>query len=110
MWAEFIMRTEHQDAFYFPLDIKEAKRQRMLMEAVDFIGAEKNMAYIKSFANDWKPVGATLTQDRRDAMLLPNDVREALSFAHQWYQHYTIYWGRHLRNPKSMMGEPNGGN
>ena len=108
MWAEFIMRTEHQDAFYFALDVTENRRQWMLSDAVRYIGAEPNRDFIKPFAERWKHKGVSLKKEQRDAIAVPDDVRVALRFADDWYRHYTEDWGEHVRNPANMLGEDDG--
>ena len=108
IWGEFIMRTEHQDAFYFPLDIDPLRRQMLLMDAVDYIGADRDMEFIKAFAKKWQPRGASARPHEREAEELPGDVENALRFAHEWYRHYTMHWGEHVRNDKTMIGEAHG--
>jgi len=94
-WAYYIWRTQWMDAFYFPLDVPEDNRRGVLQSLMSFCGLERDMSLIDSF--QWEVIGKT----EHD---LDGEIH-GLGFAKEWYDHYTLYWGVHMRHSNNMIGE-----
>ena len=101
MWGHYIWRTSWQDAFYFALDVVPENRRAMLQELVQFCGETPNFEVIDEYAEKWEKVGAT-TEEKQP---VPKEVIKALAFAHEWYEHYTVFWGARFRDSQNILGE-----
>lgn len=99
-WGSYIWRTQWMDAFYFPLDVPEANRLIMLQQCAQFCGIEPDLNKIWDF--EWKQVGKS---ERDRSKEVPEEIRNQLKFAHEWYEHYTVFWGKHIRHSNNMLGE-----
>ena len=49
LWGQYIWRTQWMDAFYFPLDIPEINRRRVLQDLQSWCGKPFDMAQIDAF-------------------------------------------------------------
>jgi hypothetical protein len=85
MWARFIFFTSMSHVFYFPLDVKN--RNQLLTTCVLYCGEEPNREIIENFS--WNPVGENMTKEPGPC---PQHMKDALKFAHEWYEHWTEHW------------------
>jgi hypothetical protein len=97
-WAEYIMRTEHQSAFYIPLDIDPTRRVITMVHMMRYLGIEPDHSFVVQYCNDWRPIGPSMTDEERQRMDVPDDVYDALGFAFEWYVYYTENPGVYQRN------------
>jgi len=88
LWGRLMWRSQ-EGAFFFPLDIEPEDRNEMLMKAREYDDNHiTNFELIETF--QWNPEN----ESSRDPDLeCPEEIQKHLSFAYEWYEHYTTNWG-----------------
>lgn len=104
MWGHYIFRTNYQDAFYVALDCAEEHRPYMLQKLVAWCNGETNWDELYKRVDNWPKIGES---DRDRTKEVPEHMIKPLEFAHDWYEHYTQYWGPYVRNAEHLLGEGN---
>ena len=87
LWGKLVWRSR-EGAFFFPLDIEEEHREQLMQEAPSYVGCYNDIS-CKTFS--WRPVNKS---DRNRELECPDEMKQALSFAHEWYEYYTVNWGQ----------------
>lgn len=100
-WGHYIWRTSWQDAFYLAWDIPKDNRRWMLNELCMWCNVTPDFDIIDPFCEEWPKVGSGSTGDE----VFPDYLENALKFAVEWYEHYTLYPGRRIRDAQNMIGE-----
>ena len=99
MYLEYLFRTEHMDAFYFPLEGAEDNREGVIQRLQAWCGLPTDYDKVRAF--EWKTVGAS----GRPETEVPPEMVEALKPAVEWYEHYMLNWGPHMRHPMNLIGD-----
>ena len=101
MWGHYIWRTQWMDAYYVALDVPEEQRRGMMQGLMTFCNETPDFDVIDPWCEAWKPVGESgRTQD-----MIPEHMVAPLSFACEWYRHYTENFGPYYRDSQNMLGE-----
>jgi hypothetical protein len=104
MWGRYLWRTQWMDAFYFALDVPELNRPIQLQQLVSWCKGgidPKDGLILRARAAEWPLVGKTKKKEED----FPSHMKPYLGFAKEWYDHYTLRWGAHIRCSDNLLGE-----
>jgi hypothetical protein len=102
MWGHYIWRTQWQDAFYLALDCVEDNRLVMLQKLISWCNGTPNFDVLCERVENWEGIGKC---DRDRSEEVPEHMKKPLEFAYEWYKHYTVFWGAHIRTSNNKLGE-----